>query len=69
MDSLVIKHSQSIRATLLTGVLVVTEVDGSLLPKCKNEDDKIKHLKELDFWQKEKCEESKDDYQTFSMLP
>ena len=43
------KFGQSVKASLMMGELVVTEIDKSLIPKFKMEGEEDKHLKKLEF--------------------
>ena len=42
------KFGQSVKASMLSGKMTVTEVDDKLIPKFKTEDDKKMHTEVLD---------------------
>ena len=55
------KYGQSVKVSLTTGELVVTDIYEKLLPKFKTEEEKKTHLSSLEHWEKEQCEATKED--------
>ena len=47
------KYRQSVKVSLLVGILVVTKVDKSLLPKFKTQKNETNYLATLAFWEQE----------------
>jgi len=60
------KYGQSVRASLIAGSLIVTEVDEELLPKFNTADAEKKYLDSLAYWQQEEYKAAKEDYRKFS---
>ena len=56
------KYGQSVKASLMAGKLVVTEIDGSTLKKFKTKDEQTKYLSTLEYWQEEEYLAAKSDY-------
>ena len=66
LDNVGSKYGQSVRASLLTGKIIVTEVDNTILNKLKTKLEQTKNLESLEFWEQKECQATKDDYQKFS---
>ena len=66
LDYVGVRFYQSVKASLIAGELVVTEVDESLLPRFHTKEDMKKHLEDLEYWQKELYHQTRDDYRHFS---
>jgi len=62
------KYGQSVRASLVAGSLIVTEVDKKLLTKFKTADDEKKYLESFVYWQQKEYKAALDDYQYFSCI-
>ena len=62
------KFSQSTKASLMTGTLVVTEVYSNELTKFKTKDEQIEHIEKLEFWDQEEFQNTKDNYQKFGRI-
>jgi len=66
MDYIGCTFGQSVKASLIAGELVVTEVDESLLPKFVTAEAEKDYLSELKHWEKELYKQAKDDFRKFS---
>ena len=60
------KFVQSNKASLMTGILAVTEVDISKLSKFKTKDEKTEYAEKLEVWEQEEHQNTNDDYKNFS---
>ena len=50
MDYVGNKFGQSMKVLMLVGRMIVTEVDEKLIPNFETEEDKRKHVDELEYW-------------------
>ena len=50
LDYVVNKFGQSVEVSILSGKIIVTEVDNKLISKFKTEDDKNMHVEALECW-------------------
>ena len=50
MDYVGSKYGQSVKALVIAGRLVITEVDKTVLKKFKTKDEQTKYLESLEFW-------------------
>ena len=66
LDNVGSKYGQSSRASLLTGKIIVTEVDNTILNKLKTKLEQTTNLESLEFWEQKECQATKDDYQKSS---
>ena len=63
-----VKYGQSVRASLETGRIIVTEVDEKLLPKFKTANDEKTYLESLAYWQQKEYKAALDNYRYFSCI-